>query len=120
MAALVAVYLIRQLGERQAKDLLLSARLLKADEALSLGLINAICPAHEVLEIAKQRGLTLLDNAPNSLRLTKSLLNALPGMGLKESLAFAAQLNAFSRSSDDLKEGVSAFLEKREPTWRKR
>ena len=58
-------------------------------------------------------------NAPSSLAMTKSLLSSVPSLGLLEGLRYATEVNALARTTDDLKEGVAAFLEKREPGWRK-
>lgn len=117
VAAIVAVYLIRQVGERQARDLLLSARLISAQEAHSMGLVNAVYPAEEVLGQALELAQQLQQNAPSSLRLSKTLLANLYGMGFSESIHYASEMNALARSTDELKEGVSAFLEKRAPDW---
>ena len=117
VAALVGVFLVRQVGEKQARDLLLSARLIEANEALKMGLVNEICPADKVLERSLELATQLAKNAPTSLAMTKSLLAAVPSMGLQEGLRYAAELNALARTTNDLKEGVSAFLEKREPKW---
>ena len=118
VAALVGVYLLRQVGEKHARDLLLSARLVTAREALAMGLVNEVQPEGEVLARAMARAREMAGNAPTSLMLTKRLLAAVPGMGLQEGLRFATEVNVLSRSSEDLKEGVSAFLEKREPSWK--
>ena len=118
VAALVGVYLLRQVGEKRARDLLLSARLVSAREALEMGLATEICPPEEVLERALARASAMAENAPASLAATKALLAAVPGMGLHEALRYATEVNVLSRTSDDLREGVSAFLEKREPAWR--
>ncbi len=118
VAALVGVFLVRQVGEKHARDLLLSARLVSAQEALHMGLVNELRPAEEVLERALERAQEMAANSPNSLMLTKGLLIAAPGMGLQEALRYALEVNVLSRTSDDLREGVSAFLEKREPSWR--
>lgn len=118
VAALVGVFLVRQVGEKTAKDLLLSARLVEADEALRMGLVNEVCSADKVLERGLELAAQLAKNAPTSLAMTKSLLAAVPSMGLQEGLRYAAELNALTRTTNDLKEGVSAFLEKREPEWK--
>ena len=118
VAALVGVFLVRQVGEKHARDLLLSARLITANEALAMGLVNRVEADDEVLDVALIIAAQLAENAPSSLELTKSLLAALPGMGLQEGLRYAVEVNALSRTTDDLKEGVAAFLEKREPSWK--
>ena len=117
VAALVGVFLVRQVGEKAARDLLLSARLIEADEALRMGLVNEVCAADRVLGRGLELAAQLAKNAPTSLAMTKSLLAAVPSMGLQEGLRYASELNALARTTNDLKEGVSAFLEKREPKW---
>ena len=118
VAALVGVFLVRQVGEKAARDLLLSARLIRADEAREMGLVNEVCAPEEVTARALARANELAQNAPTSLAMTKQLLAAVPSMGLDEGLRYAAEVNALARTTDDLKEGVAAFLEKREPRWR--
>ena len=118
VAALVGVFLVRQVGEKHARDLLLSARLVTANEALAMGLVNRVEAEDDVLDVALALAAQLAQNAPSSLELTKSLLAALPGMGLQEGLRYAVEVNALSRTTDDLKEGVAAFLEKRDPSWK--
>lgn len=117
VAALVGIFLVRQVGEKRARDLLLSARLITADEALGMGLVNATAPAEKVLPSALERARHMAQNAPSSLAMTKTLLAAAPSLGLSEGLRYACELNALARTTDDLKEGVSAFLEKRDPVW---
>ena len=117
VAALVGVFLVRQTGEKAARDLLLSARLVDAAEALSMGLVNEVRPPDEVLPRAVELAHTLKANSPTSLALTKRLLAAVPSLGLDEGLSYATNLNALSRTTADLKEGVAAFLEKRAPAW---
>jgi len=118
VAALVGVFLVRQVGEKRAKDLLLSARLISAREAERVGLVNEVCGGDEVLERAVACAQELAANAPTSLALTKLLLASVPSMGLAEGLRYATELNVLARTTDDLKEGVSAFLEKRAPSWK--
>ncbi len=117
VAALVGVFLVRQVGEKAARDLLLSARLIRAGEAKEVGLVNEVCAPEEVVARALARAADLAKNAPTSLAMTKQLLAAVPSMGLEEGLRYATEVNALARTTDDLKEGVAAFLEKREPRW---
>ena len=119
VAALVGVFLVRQAGEKHARDLLLSARLVNAEEAETMGLVNEVAPPGEVLKRAVARARVMAKNAPSSLAMTKALLSSVPSLGLLEGLRYAAEVNALARTTDDLKEGVAAFLEKREPGWRK-
>lgn len=116
--AVVAVLLLRQTGEKQARDLLLTGRLVAAAEAREMGLVNEVVAADEVVPRALELAKAMAQNSPTSLDLTKALLSALPGMGFFDALRYAVDLNTLARGTDDLHEGVSAFLEKREPSWK--
>ena len=117
VAAVVAVFLMRQLPEKHARDLLLSARLVGAEEAARIGLVNEAAPAGQALARALALAETVMANAPMSLRVTKQMLTEAPHQSLQEGLKQAAELNALGRGSESLKEGVTAFLEKRAPDW---
>lgn len=117
VAALVSVILVRAVGEKAAKDLLLTGRLVEAREAKALGLVNRIAPPGKALEEAKALAEEVAKNAPTSLRLTKELLLAPPGMGLEDGFRLAALANAWVRETGDLKEGIRAFFEKRPPRF---
>ena len=118
VAALVGALLLRQVGEKHARDLLLSARLVGADEALGMGLVNEVVDDDRVLEAACGRALALARNAPGSLALTKRLFLTAGGLPLPEALERAVDLNVAARTGPELAEGVRAFLERREPGWR--
>lgn len=116
--ALVSCFLIRKLGEGRAKELLLSGDLISANTAHSYGLINFILPADKidagVVEYASLRVNTV---SANSVSLTKKLLNAAQNLSLEESLELAVNLNVQTRSSEDCKRGISAFLNKEKLNW---
>ncbi|MFD3004967.1 enoyl-CoA hydratase/isomerase family protein [Thermus tengchongensis] len=117
VAALVSVILVRAVGEKVAKDLLLTGRLIGAEEAKALGLVNRVAPPGKALEEAVALAEEVAKNAPTSLRLSKELLLALPGMGLEDGFRLAALANAWVRETGDLKEGIRAFFEKRPPRF---
>src|SRR5579872_5822771 len=72
--AIVSTFLLRQVGEKQARDLLLTGRIFSADEAHRLGLVNEIVDATSLLPRAYQLASSLLESSPSSLRATKALL----------------------------------------------
>lgn len=117
VAALVSVLLVRQVGEKQARDLLLSARLISSAEALTMGLVNEVAPQAAVLPRALEHAALMSENAPGSLKLTKELLGSVPGLSLEDGLRLAVEVNTVARSGRELEEGVRAFLEKRAPSW---
>jgi methylglutaconyl-CoA hydratase len=119
VAAMVGAILVRCVGEKHARELLLTGKLIAAPEAHRMGLVNELVPDGTALERALALALEIAQNAPTALSATKELIANLPGMGLEESMRYAVGLNAWVRTTDDLEEGVAAFLEKRAPTWRK-
>lgn len=115
--ALVSVFLIRQIGEKRARDLLLTGRIIGAEEAHRLGLVNEVAPAEKLLERAREIAGDLIAASPSSLVATKRLLRALSAKDLDHELELAMEENARIRSTADFREGLAAFLEKRPAIW---
>ncbi len=115
--AIVSAFLVRQVGEKQARSLLLTGRLFEAEEAQRIGLINEIVPADNLIDRARQLAREIIKNSPTSLAATKRLLSAYSRAELDEQIQAAVRENAAIRATADFREGVSAFLEKREPEW---
>lgn len=115
--AIVSTFLLRQVGEKQARDLLLTGRLFGAEEALRLGLINEIVETGQLAARARELSASLLENSAASLRATKKLLNDHARAELDVQIEAAVRENAAIRSTADFREGISAFLEKRKPVW---
>lgn len=115
--AIVSTFLLRQVGEKQARDLLLTGRLFDAAEAQRLGLINEIVESEKLLARARELAAMILENSPSSLRATKQLLIAHARAELDTQIADALRENAAIRSTADFREGISSFLEKRKPVW---
>jgi len=115
---IVSNFLIRYMGEKNARELLLSARLIEAAEAQRLGLVNEVVDLGQLRARAREVARQLVANSPHSLKATKVLLAKLSIPDLEEALNYACELNAQSRSTPDCIEGVAAFLEKRQPRWK--
>lgn len=115
--ALVSSFLVLQVGEKVARDLLLTGRLFKTQEAHALGLVNEIVNSDQLLERVQQLALSLLQNSPESLRATKRLLSEHSRARLDAEIAASMKHNAASRQTGDFQEGIRAFLEKRPPVW---
>ncbi len=116
--AIVSAFLLRQIGEKPARDLLLTGRIIGPDEAYRLGLANEVVAPERLLERARALAADLLQNSPASLLATKRLLRTYSAAQLDRQIAEAVQENARIRTTDDFREGVSSFLEKRKPHWR--
>lgn len=116
--AIVSVFLIRQIGEKRARDLLLTARIVDAAEAYRLGLVTEIVSAEALTDRSRQLAKQLLQNSPTSLTCTKRLLREFSRRDFDRELDSAVEENARIRTTQDFREGLAAFLEKREPAWR--
>ena len=115
--AIVSTFLLRQAGEKIARDLLLTGRLFDAAEALRIGLITEIVPPENLLERARLLALQLMENSPVSLTFTKRLLSGHARAELDSQIEAAIAENAGIRATDDFREGLASFLEKRKPKW---
>jgi enoyl-CoA hydratase len=109
--------LARVCGLGVAKDLILTGRLVDADEALRLGLVSAVCPGEELRERALETARLLASKGPLALRAAKVALNhSLQGDHV-ENLHREADEFAGLFGSEDAKEGLAAFVEKRQPRF---
>ncbi|MEO0558509.1 MAG: enoyl-CoA hydratase-related protein [Bacteroidota bacterium] len=117
--AIVAVFVMRKLGEAAARDLLLRGHLISASEAADIGLITRAVPADQ-LDAETDALCTELATSTSSsaVALTKQLLADVQGVGLAEGIRTAARMNALARATDDCKAGVAAFLSKTDPPWK--
>src|ERR1700683_3302549 len=115
--AIVSTFLLRQVGEKQARDLLLTGRIFGAEEAARMGLVSEVVPAENLMVRACQLAGLLMENSPASLRATKQLLTDHARAELDLEATAAATANAAIRTTSDFREGISSFLEKRKPVW---
>ena len=107
----------RLIGLSKAKELMFTGDIIKADRALSIGLINKVVPSTDLLTEANQLAQKLLKKAPLALRALKESIH----IGLQTDLqsGLSQEIERFSVlfSSEDQKEGMNAFVEKRKPTF---
>ncbi len=118
--ALVAVFLVRTCGEKKARELLFTARVFSAQEAQEIGLVNHVVAKDSLLGKTREIAREIAQNSPTAVRLTKELMKDLQGLSLDKGLITALQMNTLIRTTDDFKEGVSSFLEKRRAKWKRR
>ena len=107
----------RSVGRKRAMEMLLYGELFPAQKALEMGLINKVVPAEDLEMEARRWAAVLTAKSPIALQNAKSAFYAAADLSYDK--AFEYMNEAFARlcSSEDAKEGVSAFLEKRKPTW---
>ena len=115
--AIVSTFLMRQVGEKIARDLLLTGRLFDATEAQRIGLVNEIVAPENLLARARELAAQLMENSPASLRYTKRLLSDAARVDLNAQIDAAVRENAAIRETADFREGITSFLEKRKPKW---
>jgi len=115
--AIVSTFLLRQVGEKIARDLLLTGRLFDAEEALRMGLLAEIVPQEKLMGRARELAAQLMESSPLSLAYTKRLLTDHARPELDAQIEAAIRENAQIRSTADFREGITSFLEKRQPKW---
>lgn len=110
--------LARAVGERRAKELILTGRVFSANDALDWGLVNAVYPADALLPAAIETATKIAQNAPIATRQAKQAIHKGLQMSLSDGLAF--EIEAYNRTIPtlDRREGVSAFNEKRPPAFK--
>jgi methylglutaconyl-CoA hydratase len=116
--AIVSTFLIWQIGEKRARDLLLTGRIIEAHEAHRLGLVNEVVPPDQVMPGAQEIARVLVENSPVSLQATKQLLTSYTAEALDRQVNDAIRENAWVRTTEDFREGLASFLEKRKPEWK--
>lgn len=109
--------LARAIGERRAKELILTARPFSALEAQEWGLINAVYPIEELVEAAIATATTIAGNAPIAVKQAKSAIHRGLQMSLADGLAFEIEAYHQTIPTTDRVEGVLAFNEKRKPRF---
>ena len=109
--------LVRRVGRSAARDLVLTGRRVGAAEALKLGLADRVVPGGEVLAAAAALADELAGNAPTAVRMAKWALEV--GADLPLEAAMEVEDQAWRRAvlSNDRREGIAAWVEKREPQW---
>jgi methylglutaconyl-CoA hydratase len=115
VAAMVMPHLLRHVGERVGRYLLLTGELIDAAEAARCGLVNAVVPAAEVTIRAAAWARALAEGGPQALRATKDLLKRFSRQAM--SVEEASRASAAPRLSDECREGLEAFFAKRPAPW---
>jgi methylglutaconyl-CoA hydratase len=117
LPAVVSIFLVRQIGEKQARNLLLTGMVIEAPEAHRLGLVSQIVPEKELMIAAQILAANLLECSPVSQLMTKKLLHDFAAPEIARELALAAAASTQIRTTEDFREGLASFLEKRPPHW---
>jgi enoyl-CoA hydratase len=108
----------RLVGEKKAKELVFTGEMIAAEEALRFGLVNKVVPKGKLREAVEEFVGSLVNKSPLILKFAKLAVNKSLETPLSAGLAYESNLCALCFSTEDLKEGMTAFLEKRTPNYK--
>lgn len=112
--------LTRAVGKAKAMELILTGRQFTAEEALSMRLINKVVPVTSYLDEAKKLATEIASKPPIAVRLAKEAVLRAASTNLNDDVEFERRLFALLFSTEDMREGMNAFIEKRKPVWKNR
>ncbi len=114
------VPVLRSVGRKRALEMLLFGDLIPAEDALSMGLINKVVPGEELEDAARNWACELAKKSPIAVQLAKRAFYMAEDMDYRQAFAYMNEVFSLLCSTEDAKEGVCAFLEKRKPSWKER
>ncbi len=117
LPSVISPYVLRAIGPRQARDLFLTGDRFDAREAHRIGLVHAVVPREELESASRKKVESLLSSGPEAVAVAKRLIEEVTGKNPEDVLALTARTLAERRASSEAKEGLTAFLEKRAPSW---
>lgn len=108
----------RLIGEKKAKELIFTGKMITAEEALKMGIINQVVPLDKLKEATEKFTQDMLRNSPVILRFAKIAVNKSLETPLSVGMSYERDLFAACFGTEDQKEGARAFLEKRKPAYK--
>jgi len=115
--AIISVVLLPKLGMAKSMELFLTGEPFSAEEAVRIGLLNASAPTAELDDAVGRYIGSILKGAPNAIAGAKALVRDVPGLPLEEAFATMGSRSAHYFASEEAREGMTAFAEKRPPRW---
>ena len=107
----------RRVGIGKAKELIFSGKMIKADEAKAIGLVNEVCAPEALMDAALEMARSFTKNAPIAVKYAKACIDRGMQMDLDDGIALENEMFAMCYATEDQKEGMTAFLEKRSATF---
>jgi methylglutaconyl-CoA hydratase len=117
LPAVISPYVLRAIGPRNARDLFLTGDRFDAREAHRIGLVHQVVPAEELAAAGLRKAASLLTSGPEAVGVAKRLIEQVAGKSPEEAMPLTVRTIAERRASGEAKEGLTAFLEKRRPSW---
>jgi enoyl-CoA hydratase/carnithine racemase len=117
---MISALIYRNLPRMRANQLMMTGRPIDAREAERLDIVNAVASAEEFDETVRTWAHEVASKSPLLMRLGKDAIDATRDLGLREALVALQSQLALAFTTEDIKEGVAAFKEKRPPVWRMR
>ncbi|HIE05939.1 MAG TPA: crotonase, partial [bacterium (Candidatus Stahlbacteria)] len=111
--------LARLIGVTKAKEMIFTGAPIDATEALRIGLVNRVVPHDSLLDEAKKLAREILKVGPTALRLAKTVINRGIDTNLTTAASYEAEAFGVAFSTEEAREGMKAFIEKRDPGWTK-
>ncbi len=115
--SVISQFAIRKIGESAARRYFLTAEVFDANEAQRIGLAHRVVPTEQLDDETEAVLSAILSNGPNAVRSAKALIRQLRGKTVEEAVSLSTKTIAHARASEEGKEGVTAFLQKRKPPW---
>lgn len=117
LPAVISPYVLRAIGARNARNLFLTGERFDAREALRVGLVHEVVAPAELEEAGRRKVAALLSSGPEAVGAAKALIEKVAGLTPDEALPLTVRTISERRASAEAREGLSAFLEKRRPSW---
>ena len=117
LPSVISPYVLRAIGARQARDLFLTGDRFDARHAHAIGLVHAVVPAEELAAAGEKKVRSLLSSGPEAVGVAKKLIEKVERLSVEEAIPLTVKTIAERRASEEAREGLSAFLEKRKPKW---
>jgi methylglutaconyl-CoA hydratase len=117
LPSVISPYVLRAIGARQARDLFLTGDRFDAREALRIGLVHGVAAPADLEAAAKKKIDSLLSSGPEAIGVAKRLIGQVTGLSPEAAMPLTVRTIAERRASEEAREGLGAFLEKRKPKW---